>query len=95
VDTILAERGASHINVNILRYFSDPSLLDDKAKDFLHEGMTLSMEWATQGLVVAHVSQTIDSTVETINAGLLSLKSGRSTLGKVAVIVDRDLAEKK
>jgi len=35
----------------------------------------------------------IESTVEAINAGLQSLKSGAGTLGKVAVIVDRDLAE--
>jgi hypothetical protein len=56
--------------------------------------MALAMEWATQGLVVPHVSQTIDSTVEAINAGLQSLKAGHRTLGKVAVIVDRDLAER-
>ncbi|MGA8655822.1 MAG: hypothetical protein WB586_06700 [Chthoniobacterales bacterium] len=34
-----------------------------------------------------------DSTVEAINAGLRSLKAGTGTLGKVAVIVDRDLVE--
>jgi len=43
--------------------------------------------------VIPHVGHTIDSTVEAINAGLQSLKSGSGTLGKVAVIVDRDLAE--
>jgi hypothetical protein len=48
--------------------------------------------WAPQGLVVPHVSQTIDSTVEAIKAGLQALKAGRGTLGKAAVIVDRDLA---
>ncbi|WP_425387803.1 hypothetical protein [Edaphobacter aggregans] len=32
VDSILAERGAKHININILRYFSDPAILDDKGK---------------------------------------------------------------
>ena len=53
------------------------------------------MEWATQGLVVPHVSQTIDSTVEAINAGLLSLKAGRGILGKVAVTVDRNPAAGK
>jgi len=42
---------------------------------------------------VPHVGRTIVSTVEAINAGLQSLKSGSGTLGKVAVIVDRDLAE--
>jgi hypothetical protein len=54
--------------------------------------MALAMEWATQGLVVPHVSQTIDSTVEAINGGLQSLKAGRGILGKVAVIVDHDAA---
>ena len=51
------------------------------------------MEWAVPGLVVPHVGTTIDSTVEAINAGLRSLKAGTGTLGKVAVIVDRDLVE--
>jgi NADPH:quinone reductase-like Zn-dependent oxidoreductase len=93
VDSILAERGARHINVNILRYFSDPAILDDKAKAFLQRGMTLAMECAVQGLVVPHIDRAIDSTVEAINAGLQSLKSGRSALGKVAVIVDRNIEE--
>jgi hypothetical protein len=57
--------------------------------------MVKAMEWAKQGLVVPHVSQTIDSTVEAINAGLQSLKVGHGTLGKVAVMVDRDLAGEK
>jgi threonine dehydrogenase-like Zn-dependent dehydrogenase len=91
VDAILAERGARNLNVNLLRYFSEPATLDSEARAFLQRGMALAMEWATQGLVVPHVSQTIDSTVEAINAGLQSLKAGRGILGKVAVIVDRDL----
>jgi NADPH:quinone reductase-like Zn-dependent oxidoreductase len=92
VDSILAERGAKHVNVNILRYFSEPATLDDKARAFLHQGMTLAMEWAVQGLVVPHLGRAIDSTVEAINAGLQSLKSGSGKPGKVGVIVDRDLA---
>src|SRR6266851_9499874 len=95
VDAILAERGAKHVNVNLLRYFYEPATLDSEARALLHRGMALAMEWATQGLVVPHVSQTIDSTVEAINAGLQSLKAGRGILGKVAVIVDRDLAAGK
>jgi NADPH:quinone reductase-like Zn-dependent oxidoreductase len=95
VDAILAERGARHVNVNLLRYFSEPATLDGEAQAFLRRGMSLAMEWATQGLVVPHVSQTIDSTVEAINAGLQSLKAGHGILGKVAVIVDRDLVEGK
>ena len=92
VDAILAKRGAKNVNVNILRYFSEPATLDDDAKAFLQRGMTLAMEWAVQGLVVPHVGKTIDSTVEAINAGLQSLKTGGGALGKIAVIVDRDLA---
>jgi len=92
VDSILTERGGKHINVNLLRYFSEPATLDEKAKGFLKCGMTLAMEWATQGLVVPHLGRTIDSTVEEINVGLQSLKSGAGTLGKVAVIVDREVA---
>ena len=95
VDAILAERDARQVNVNLLRYFSEPATLDDEARAFLQRGMALAMEWATQGLVVPHVSQTIDSTVEAINAGLQALKAGRGILGKVAVIVDRDLAAGK
>jgi NADPH:quinone reductase-like Zn-dependent oxidoreductase len=92
VDAILAERGATAVNVNLLRYFSDPATLDSEARVFLRRGMDLAMQWAAQGLVVPHIGQTIDSTVEAINAGLQSLKAGRGVVGKVAVIVDRDLA---
>jgi hypothetical protein len=95
VNSILAERGAKHVNINLLRYFSEPATLDSKAKTFLQRGMALAMEWATQGLVVPHVSQIIDSTVEALSAGLQSLKAGRGILGKMAVIVDRDLAAGK
>jgi NADPH:quinone reductase-like Zn-dependent oxidoreductase len=92
VDAILAERGAKHVNVNLLRYFSEPNTLDSEARTFLQRGMDLAMEWAARGLVVPHIGQTIDSSVEAINAGLESLKAGRGVVGKVAVIVDRDLA---
>ena len=92
VAAILAERGAKYVNVNLLRYFSEPATLDSGARALLQRGMTLSMEWAAQGLVVPHIGQTIDSTVEAINAGLQSLKAGHGVLGKMAVIVDRDLA---
>jgi NADPH:quinone reductase-like Zn-dependent oxidoreductase len=72
--------------------FSEPAMLDGEARGFLQRGMDLAMEWATKGLVVPHVSQTIDGTVEAISAGLRSLKEGEGALGKIAVIVDRDLA---
>jgi NADPH:quinone reductase-like Zn-dependent oxidoreductase len=92
VDAILAKRHANHVNVNLLRYFSEPATLDNQARAFLQRGMALAMAWAAQGLVVPHIDQTIDSTVEEINAGLQLLKAGHGVLGKVAVIVDHDLA---
>jgi NADPH:quinone reductase-like Zn-dependent oxidoreductase len=91
VDAILAARGAARVNVNLLRYFSEPATLDSDARTFLRRGMHLAMQWAAQGLVVPHIGQTIDSTVEAINEGLESLKAGRGVVGKVAVIVDRNL----
>ncbi|MGW2070895.1 quinone oxidoreductase family protein [Streptomyces sp. NPDC001953] len=92
VDAILAERGAERVDVNLLRYFSEPGTLDGEARALLRQGMDLAMEWAEQGLVVPHIGRTIDSAVDAINAGLQSLKSGHGVVGKVAVIVDRDLA---
>ena len=91
VDSILAERGARHINVNLLRYFSEPGTLDTGAKVFLQRGLTLAAEWAVQGLVTPHIGLSIDSSLQAINAGLESLKSGSGTLGKIAVTVDPDV----
>ena len=48
VDSIRAERGAKNVNVNLLRYFSQPEILDGEAKAFLQLGMSLSMKWAEQ-----------------------------------------------
>jgi NADPH:quinone reductase-like Zn-dependent oxidoreductase len=92
VDAILAERGAKHVNVNLLRYFSEPATLDSPARALFQRGMALAMEWAAQKLVVPHIGQTIESTVEAINAGLRSMKAGHGVVGKVAVIVDGDMA---
>jgi NADPH:quinone reductase-like Zn-dependent oxidoreductase len=89
---ILAERDAKYINVNLLRYFTEPATLDGEAKSLLQRGLGVAMEWAVQELVKPHIGQTIDSAVDAINAGLQALKSGGGTLGKVAVIVDPDLA---
>ena len=92
MDAILAEREAKRVNVNLLRYFSEPATLDGEARAFLQRGMALAMEWAARKRVVPHIGQTIESTVEEINAGLQSLKAGHGVVGKVAVIVDRDMA---
>jgi NADPH:quinone reductase-like Zn-dependent oxidoreductase len=88
VDSILAERGARNVNANLLRYFSEPAMLDAHAKAFLHGALERAMEWAAKGIVKAHVGKTIRSTVDEINAGLQSMKSGKSAIGKVAVTVD-------
>src|ERR1700741_3055439 len=64
VDAILAERGAQHVNVTLLRYFSEPATLNNEARAFLQRGMALAMQWAAEGLVVPHIGQTIDSTVD-------------------------------
>ncbi len=94
VDAILVEREAEHVNVNLLRYFSEPGIADSAARDLFERGMNQAMEWAREGLVIPHVGQTIDSTVEAINTGLRSLKAGTSALGKIAVTVDPSCARK-
>jgi hypothetical protein len=38
VDAILAERGAKHVNINLLRYFSELATLDSEARGFLERG---------------------------------------------------------
>ena len=38
VDAILAERGAKHVNVNLLRYFYEPATLDSEAQAFSSAG---------------------------------------------------------
>jgi NADPH:quinone reductase-like Zn-dependent oxidoreductase len=88
VEAILTERGARSINANMLRYFSEPATLNAEAKSFLQLALSRAMEWATQGLVVPHVSKTIDSTVSEINDGLQAMKTGKGVLGKIAVTVD-------
>jgi hypothetical protein len=90
VDAILAERDAKQVNVDLLRYFSEPATLDSQARALLQSGMALEIQWAAQKLVVPHIGQTIDSTVEAISAGLESLKTGHGVVGKVAVTVDRN-----
>ncbi len=38
LDAILAERGAKHVNVNLLRYFQEPASLDSEARPFFSAG---------------------------------------------------------
>jgi threonine dehydrogenase-like Zn-dependent dehydrogenase len=59
VKGILAARSASFINVNMLRYFSEPARLDETAMSFLRNGMSLAAVWPAAGKVVPHVDKTI------------------------------------
>ncbi|PNG24271.1 quinone oxidoreductase family protein [Methylocella silvestris] len=88
VNEILERRGAAYANANVLRFYTDPATLDDKAKSLLQLAMKLSMEWAENSLVVPHIGKTIGSTTSEINEELQNMKSGKAPLGKIAVIVD-------
>jgi hypothetical protein len=76
----------------MLRYFSEPATLNAEAKSFRQLALSRAMEWATTGLVVPYISKTIDSTVIEINDGLQAMKTGKGTMGKVAVTVDQNRA---
>jgi NADPH:quinone reductase-like Zn-dependent oxidoreductase len=89
VDRILSERGAHHANVNMLRYFSEPTTLDVAALSFHRGALESAVAWAVDGRVVPHVGKVIDSTVATINTELSAMKTGNGPLGKVVVNVDR------
>jgi NADPH:quinone reductase-like Zn-dependent oxidoreductase len=93
VDTILKARGARHVNANMLRYFLQPETLDAEAKSSLQLALSSAMKWAVEGLVVPHVSKSIDSTVAGINHELQAMKLGKGPIGKVAVVVDQNLAK--
>jgi NADPH:quinone reductase-like Zn-dependent oxidoreductase len=88
VDSILASRNARHVNVNLLRYFSDPATLDAGEQAFLQFGLKLALDWHAKGLVKPHIGRLIGSSVNEINDGLQNMKSGRGPSGKTVVIVD-------
>jgi NADPH:quinone reductase-like Zn-dependent oxidoreductase len=89
VADILAAKGASLINVNLIRTFTEPGALDDAAKALLSRGLEDAAACATAGSVRAHISATIPSEVDAINAALAKMKAGESVLGKIAVMVDK------
>ncbi len=93
VEALLAARGARYVNVNLLRYFSEPDTLDSEARASFELALSKAIDWAVNGLVAPHVGKAIDSTVDEINAELGNMKTGRRAMGKVAVIVDRGFAE--
>lgn len=85
---ILAAKDAQLVYVNLLRYFSDGAALDDAAKVLLRRAMRDAADTAQAGTVRPHVSQTVPSELGAINAALADMKTGRNSLGKIAVIVD-------
>jgi NADPH:quinone reductase-like Zn-dependent oxidoreductase len=92
VASILAAKNAQLVNVNLLRYFSDPGALDDEAKALLGRAIRDAAATAQAGTVRSHVSESIPSEVNAINAALVDMKAGRRSLGKIAVIVDEEHA---
>jgi len=82
---ILAEKGAQLLNVNLLRYFAEPGVLDDAAKALLSRAIGA----AAAGSVRPHIAARIPAEVEAINAAIDDTRAGRGNLGKVAVIVDK------
>ena len=86
---ILAVKGASLINVNLIRTFTGLGALDDKARALLSRGLEDAAASATAGTVRPHISATIPSEADAINAAPAKMKAGESVLGKIAVIVDK------
>ena len=89
VAALLAERRAKLINVNMLRYFSEPTLLDASAQEFFRNALQSAMTWAVDRRVRPHIGKVIDASVAAVNAELAAMKLGTSTIGKTVVIVDR------
>jgi len=85
---ILAAKDAWLTHVNLIPYFTQPGVLDEAAKTLLNRALHDAAACAQAGTVRPHISATIPSRVDTINAALADMKAGRGTLGKIAVIVD-------
>jgi NADPH:quinone reductase-like Zn-dependent oxidoreductase len=89
VDSILAEKGAKHINANLLRYSSEVELQTPESNLFLQNGMKLAIRLADEDKVKPYIGKTINGTVEDINRELNELREGRGVSGKVAVKLGR------
>lgn len=88
VTGVLAAKEARLTNVNLISFFAQPGALDEAAKALLSRALHDAADCAQAGTVRPHISATIPSRVDTINAALADMKTGRGTLGKIAVIVD-------
>jgi NADPH:quinone reductase-like Zn-dependent oxidoreductase len=89
VADILTAKNASLLNVNLIRTFTEPGVLDDAAKASLSRGLEDAAACAAAGTVRPHISATIPSEVDAIDSALSKMKTGESVLGKIAVIVDK------
>ena len=90
VEKTLAAKDAQLINVNLLRYFSDPTALDDAAKALFSRAIRDAAASIAAGTLRPHVSDTIPCELDAVNAALADMKAGRKSLGKIAVIVDKE-----
>jgi NADPH:quinone reductase-like Zn-dependent oxidoreductase len=85
---ILAEKRAQLININLIRFFTEPGTLDAAARATLSHALDDAAACAKSGTVRPHITATIPSRVDTINAAIADMKAGRNAIGKIAVIVD-------
>lgn len=90
VAKILADKNAKLVNVNLLRYFADPHSLDAAAKGLLKRAIRDAALSAEAGTLRPHVSATIPCAIDAINKALAEMEAGRRSLGKVAVIIDKE-----
>jgi hypothetical protein len=89
VAALLAERGAKLINVNMLRYASEPALVDVSMQEVFSTALQSAMMWAVDGRVRPHVGKVIDASVDAVNVELAAMRRGASAIGKTVVVVDR------
>ncbi|CCE09236.1 putative Alcohol dehydrogenase zinc-binding domain protein [Bradyrhizobium sp. STM 3843] len=89
---ILAAKDAQLVNVNLLRYFSDSVPLDAKTKTLLSGAIRDAAATAEAGVVRPHLSEIIPSEVGAINAALAEMRAGRKSVGKIAIVVDKERA---
>jgi NADPH:quinone reductase-like Zn-dependent oxidoreductase len=92
VEKTLAARDSQLININLLRYFSDPTALDDAAKALFSRAIRDAAASIAAGTLRPHVSDTVPCELDAVNAALADMKAGRKSLGKIAVIVDKERA---
>lgn|GEM_PF-969975 len=87
VDDILASKGASHINANVLRYFTDPEYASAAVRERLTDGLRHAVRWHEKGYVRPHDGLRVKGTLVDIDRALTALHSGRQATGKTSLIL--------